>query len=386
MFGWLFRHLVLVVLMVGGVLAAVYWKDVAPRVGLAEYADAVDVAKMLPWVGSKEPEVAPARASAPASSPIPSPVPAPASEVVAPAMEMEAAPAPAPAPAQEPSPVPDSASGPATPAVDAAAPAAGPWPDAEEAEDKAQVEVASEAPSAQTAPTAPTAPTAHGASMAAGGMGQQAQAGHGPGAGYGPRYGSGPMPYGMPGGGRPPAPDQSATGVAASEGPQYPPVERTPEPMAFTSAPMETGAPGTRGYGPYPPMVGGGPDTPVMAGASFVPSSPVVPIPDALRAGWAEARQANWEGKADRAVEIYRRLIAEYPDNADLPGELGNVLFVQGNEKAAADMYFEAGQRVVRGPDPERVGALIGILNRMDPQKARTLREAMFQHRMQRPQ
>ena len=77
------------------------------------------------------------------------------------------------------------------------------------------------------------------------------------------------------------------------------------------------------------------------------------------------ARDAFWKGDIDEAVEKYTSLIATSGENPDFYGELGNVYYANGKWDDAANMYYEAGVRLVNqkhyGPAMHMVSLLRGL-------------------------
>lgn len=97
-------------------------------------------------------------------------------------------------------------------------------------------------------------------------------------------------------------------------------------------------------------------------------NQPAISLASALR----EARQAQAAGKPD-ADKIYKRLIRQFPDSPDLPGELGNIYYVQGKLSEAAEQYFETARRLIRRHQPGQAACLIAVLKRIAPAKAEAL-------------
>ena len=97
----------------------------------------------------------------------------------------------------------------------------------------------------------------------------------------------------------------------------------------------------------------------------------------ALREAWAAARRSFWEQDPATTEKAYQTLIREYPDEPDLPGELGNIYLNQGRWQEATDLYYEAGMRALRSTHHARVGEIMGILYSLDPAKAEALRQNM---------
>ena len=88
-------------------------------------------------------------------------------------------------------------------------------------------------------------------------------------------------------------------------------------------------------------------------------------LQDALR----KARMAQAAGRPD-ADKIYKQMSEQFPDSPDLPGELGNIYYVQGKLNEAAEQYFETAKRLMRRNQPAQAACLIPVLKRLDPQKA----------------
>lgn len=88
----------------------------------------------------------------------------------------------------------------------------------------------------------------------------------------------------------------------------------------------------------------------------------------------AEARQAYWTGDQAKAEQIYRALAEETPDNPDIHGELGNILYGQGRYQEAADSYLAAGKLLAGRGNSDQVQQIIGVLRSIAPQKAAALR------------
>lgn len=97
--------------------------------------------------------------------------------------------------------------------------------------------------------------------------------------------------------------------------------------------------------------------------------------PASTRELWIAARRAFHRREFDKSINSYEKLIASTQDNYDAYGELGNVYFNQGRIKEAAASYYDAAAVMVRLGQIERAASLIGLLGRMDTEKARELQE-----------
>lgn len=161
------------------------------------------------------------------------------------------------------------------------------------------------------------------------------------------------------------------------------PVATVPQPapaasMATTGAPpgMAAAAPAasvaaaTSAAASAPPAA-----TAAGGAASAQPAKPTPPAASAsLSERWQSARMAYRSGKTE-AIESYAQLIKDFPDVADLPGELGNIYYGAGRMQDAAEQYFEAAQRHLRGPTPGMASCLAGVLKRLNSPLADKLAE-----------
>jgi hypothetical protein len=86
-----------------------------------------------------------------------------------------------------------------------------------------------------------------------------------------------------------------------------------------------------------------------------------------------EARKTYWNGDVAGATALYAALAMDAPDNADVQGELGNVLYTQRRYAEAADAYFATGKLLVKKGNPAQVMPLINVLQSLAPQKAAAL-------------
>ncbi|MEY2340537.1 tetratricopeptide repeat protein [Acidithiobacillus sp. IBUN Pt1247-S3] len=89
------------------------------------------------------------------------------------------------------------------------------------------------------------------------------------------------------------------------------------------------------------------------------------------------ARRAFWIGDFPVAIGDYRALITADPDQAELYGELGNVLWRSGQRIAAATAYAHAGHLLLAQGNYSQAAALIPILTRLDPEAAEHLQEGL---------
>ena len=107
----------------------------------------------------------------------------------------------------------------------------------------------------------------------------------------------------------------------------------------------------------------------------MMPQQPTNPnaapaLDDAVKAQWTAARTAFWQRDMDKTVELYKALVAS-TDLADVAGELGNVYMMQGDQEGAKAMFSEAADRHLKSATPMNAGAVMGVLMRLDPDKAK---------------
>lgn len=356
-FGWLMRHLLLVMVIAGGVVAVVFWDQIAKPLGLEQYADKIgikglDLAKLWP---TAEKAAAPAAAKAPAGTAGP---------------DRTAAPQPAPATPQPKFPPLKPSEGAGNPFAASPEPAGvngrPSYPPLAEPQRQAGLAGMPFAPPQQQFQPRPAGgspspfPPEEGEETA--------------------RQVPAPMPMS--------GPAMPGTPPAIVAAPQPAPAAAPPPAPASVAAPAPAPAAAPA------PVMSPAPAAPPQAATEATPVG-VMPPPtaqpgsapalgDALRAGWIEARRAHVSGNIEDAERRYKALMRDFPDEPDLAGELGNIYYAQGKNDSAADMFMEAGQRMLRGPNPERAGILLGILNRLDQNKASALRKALFETRRQR--
>ena len=91
------------------------------------------------------------------------------------------------------------------------------------------------------------------------------------------------------------------------------------------------------------------------------------------------ARKAYWNNDYARAIEEYKRLIRQHPDNPDYLGELGNIYYTLNDDQHAAKLYFQAAMLFVQQNKAQRARSLIAPITAMD----RELGERL-QHQLER--
>lgn len=93
-----------------------------------------------------------------------------------------------------------------------------------------------------------------------------------------------------------------------------------------------------------------------------------------MEAGLESARAAFWEGDKDKAEAIYKNLVATFPEDASLAGELGNLYYNSGRHDEAAMQYYTVGMLSLEAGNTAQTAAMIGILQSIAPEFAADLR------------
>ncbi len=89
------------------------------------------------------------------------------------------------------------------------------------------------------------------------------------------------------------------------------------------------------------------------------------------------ARQAFWDGDYSRSIRAYRALIGSRPDDPNVPGEMGNVYYAQGDWAQAALAYREAALRLIRQHRLGQANHLLTVVRGLDPQVASEIQQAI---------
>lgn len=106
--------------------------------------------------------------------------------------------------------------------------------------------------------------------------------------------------------------------------------------------------------------------------AEAKPAAPPATSIEALRKGLADAREAYAAGKPE-AVLAYAELAKRFPENPDVTGELGNVLYQQGKMEEAGEQFYETALRLIRAHQEARAACLVDVLRQLAPVRARDL-------------
>ena len=171
---------------------------------------------------------------------------------------------------------------------------------------------------------------------------------------------------------------ESKTTDATAETAPAPAEETASAPAEQAAAPSETAAaPAPTEAAPAPMQAAPAP----MPGAPVPPqmAAPAPALSPELVRDWSQARDLYWRGDLAKAEEVYMSLVRDHADEPDLAGELANLLLQVGKPEDAAGFYLEAGLRMLRGPRPGRAGMVVGILNRLSPDKAEVLRKKLME-------
>jgi len=170
---------------------------------------------------------------------------------------------------------------------------------------------------------------------------------------------------------------ETATGTpvaeAISEAPK--PVAR-PEPQAIVQPVAE--APAAQQPPKYPTAETAQIVTPTAQPVTPAPAPAAKPATN-LESRQKQARQAYWSRDMAGAEARYKGLVNDFPDNADIKGELGNLYYAQRRNSEAAEMYHQAGLQLIKDGNPQQVMLLIGVLQAIAPAKATDLRQRLSQ-------
>ena len=168
---------------------------------------------------------------------------------------------------------------------------------------------------------------------------------------------------------------ETATGTSVAEA-----ISEAPKPVARPDAqaivqPVAE-APVTERPPKYPTA-----DTAQIITPTAQPAAPAPAVKPAanLEIRLKEARQTYWSRDMAGAEARYKGLVNDFPDNADIKGELGNLYYAQRRNSEAAEMYHQAGLQLIKDGNPQQVMLLIGVLQAIAPAKAADLRQRLSQ-------
>ncbi|PCH66172.1 MAG: hypothetical protein COC12_13620 [Rhodobacteraceae bacterium] len=160
-----------------------------------------------------------------------------------------------------------------------------------------------------------------------------------------------------------------AESTETAETPDTTPAVSEPVEQAEIKMPTADAAPAT-------PVATEAPETTEVAAIAEPSAAPTTAVPAApvdTAARLNEARKTFWNGDVAGAEVLYAALARDLPDNADVHGEFGNVLYAQRRYEEAADAYFATGKLLVANGTPAQVMPLINVLQSLAPQKAASL-------------
>jgi len=90
-----------------------------------------------------------------------------------------------------------------------------------------------------------------------------------------------------------------------------------------------------------------------------------------------QARLAFQSGDSNKAISIYEELSDLNPDDPNVYGEMGNVLYAQGKWKEAGKAYYEAAIRLKRQGRMGQVQYLFRVIQGLDQESAEKLRSQL---------
>jgi tetratricopeptide (TPR) repeat protein len=86
-----------------------------------------------------------------------------------------------------------------------------------------------------------------------------------------------------------------------------------------------------------------------------------------------QARGLFWRRDLRGAAAAYTAVSDDYPDNAEVWGEIGNFYFSLHQAEPAGEAYARAIELLARNDEPMRARRLLDVLFRLDPERAREL-------------
>ncbi|PCJ76934.1 MAG: hypothetical protein COA53_01605 [Rhodobacteraceae bacterium] len=110
---------------------------------------------------------------------------------------------------------------------------------------------------------------------------------------------------------------------------------------------------------------------PVFAPVDMVPPRPA--NPQDMNARLGEARQAFWDGDAVTAEFLYKGLANDFPTEAMVKGELGNLYYNTGRMTEAATQFHAVGLLSIEAGNTAQMMAMIGVLQSIAPNLAADL-------------
>jgi len=120
--------------------------------------------------------------------------------------------------------------------------------------------------------------------------------------------------------------------------------------------------------------------TPQYFGQAAAPTTaptPLAPAAESMVARWNKAREIFSQGNPSEAAVLYEALTADFPNNADLHGETGNIYYNLGQFSKAATHYQSVGEIAGRNGNRQMAGSMLALLQRIAPAKAAELQVAL---------
>jgi len=106
-------------------------------------------------------------------------------------------------------------------------------------------------------------------------------------------------------------------------------------------------------------------------------AAPAAPSEDGMVARWNKAREVFGQGNPAEAATLYEALAADFPNNADLRGETGNLYYNLGQFNKAAVHYQAVGEIASRDGNRQMAGSMLSLLQRIAPAKAAELQATL---------
>ena len=132
------------------------------------------------------------------------------------------------------------------------------------------------------------------------------------------------------------------------------------------------------------PPVYGSQITPQYFGQAAAPTAtpaPAAPSSDGLVARWTKAREVFSQGNTTEAARLYEALTSDFPNNADLHGETGNLYYNLGQFGKAATHFLAVGKLASREGNMQMAQGMATLLMRIAPNKATELQSFMRANR-----
>jgi len=118
--------------------------------------------------------------------------------------------------------------------------------------------------------------------------------------------------------------------------------------------------------------------TPQYFGQAAAPEAgPAAPSADTMVERWSKAREVFSQGNPSEAATLYEALTADFPENADLHGETGNLYYNLGQFTKAAVHYQAVGEIAGRAGNMQMAGSMLSLLQRIAPAKAAELQATL---------